>query len=213
MEAAPAESQINVKAFLHKAAAIDIAIVNPLAEDTIFDVTYQPTDCLSGSSELVLPASKEGVYRAVFTPQSAGFRKGIIAFSNPKIGQFWYDLNLEAENPPPTKLPLFRCPVGSTVVRIVLSVFFWCVYVCNLMPFSELFSSFCRLHSRTRSRWKIPPPNRSLCFPSCRCLKVSLSAPRSWLLHQTPAASSTLTTRRLPTMWINTLLWPLLILL
>merc|ERR1712226_544180 len=60
-----------------------------------------------------------GTYEFVFSPLLAGTSKGSVSFVNEKAGEFWYDLVLIGENPPPTQLEDMKCAVGNKCTQTV----------------------------------------------------------------------------------------------
>ena len=53
-------------------------------------------------------------YELIYSPLHSGEFQGRISFSNPKMGQFWYILNLIATPAVSTVLDRIECMVGST---------------------------------------------------------------------------------------------------
>ena len=52
-----------------------------------------------------------------FSPLTAGVSYGSVAFVNPIAGEFWYELQLEAEAAVPVSLPLLECAVGGSTTH------------------------------------------------------------------------------------------------
>lgn len=55
----------------------------------------------------------------IFSPLVAGDFQGTIGFLNEKVGEFWYDLNLFAEENPPTSLSLLECELGKVAAHFI----------------------------------------------------------------------------------------------
>jgi hypothetical protein len=55
---------------------------------------------LIGDSAFSLEPKSIGTYNLIFSPLSSGSYTGTIGFLNEKVGEFWYDLNLNAEENP-----------------------------------------------------------------------------------------------------------------
>lgn len=51
-------------------------------------------------------------YELVFFPTCIGETKGSIIFYHDATGEFWYDIDLLAENPSITSLPEMTCELG-----------------------------------------------------------------------------------------------------
>lgn len=58
-------------------------------------------------------------YNLIFSPLQAGFVQGNIGFLNEKVGEFWYDLSLTADESPVQNLELLECELGRTASHIV----------------------------------------------------------------------------------------------
>jgi len=56
-------------------------------------------------------------YNLIFSPLMAGEFSGNIGFLNEKVGEFWYDLNLIAEENPTENLEMLECELGKTAVH------------------------------------------------------------------------------------------------
>lgn len=112
------EQTIEVTAFLRKAAAIQIGMTNPLDEVLEFDVRIDASG-LFGDQSMTLGPRETGLYELVFSPLVAGTYKGAVSFINAKAGEFWYDLVLTGENPPPTELPSMECEVGRKATQTI----------------------------------------------------------------------------------------------
>ena len=48
----------------------------------------------------------------IFSPLLSGFVQGNIGFLNEKVGEFWYDLSLTADESPIQNLELLECELG-----------------------------------------------------------------------------------------------------
>lgn len=85
---------------------------NPLNEPITFEVFYQGEGLL-GDSTFSLEPKSIGTYNMIFSPLLAGEFQGNIGFLNEKVGEFWYDLNLIAEENPIVNLDLLECELGK----------------------------------------------------------------------------------------------------
>lgn len=113
------EQTLEVKAFARKAAAVQISMTNPLDEVLEFDVRIN-AEGVFGEPIMTLGPRELGTYEFVFSPLLAGTSKGSVSFVNEKAGEFWYDLVLTGENPPPTQLQDMKCSVGNKTTQTVV---------------------------------------------------------------------------------------------
>lgn len=93
------EATIDLKAFIRQATSAEISLSNPLNEPITFEVFYNG-EGLIGDSSFSLEPKSIGTYNLIFSPLSSGSYTGTIGFLNEKVGEFWYDLNLNAEENP-----------------------------------------------------------------------------------------------------------------
>jgi hypothetical protein len=59
--------------------------------------------------------TRKDTYELIYSPLHSGSFTGKISFLSPKMGQFWYKLNLSAVPAKSTALDLLECMVGSDV--------------------------------------------------------------------------------------------------
>lgn len=112
------ERTVDLKAFIRKAATAEIFLNNPLNEPISFEVFYSGEGLL-GDSVFSLEPKSIGTYNLIFSPLMAGDFSGTIGFLNEKVGEFWYDLNLIAEENPPASLELLECELGKVASHFV----------------------------------------------------------------------------------------------
>jgi len=113
------EKRLSVRAFVRKTVAIEINIQNPLNDVVEFDVDINGLG-LSGDSILAVGGRQTVIYTLLYSPLHAREQEGGVYFSNDKLGEFWYVLDLAAEEPPAVKLPEIRCAIGETGVSEVV---------------------------------------------------------------------------------------------
>mmetsp|Transcript_18627 Transcript_18627/g.36432 ORF Transcript_18627/g.36432 Transcript_18627/m.36432 type:complete len:3020 (+) Transcript_18627:106-9165(+) len=113
------ESCLDIQTFVRKAAAVQISVTNPLNEELSFEIILQG-DGLLGEPLMKLAPQETAMYEFVFSPLVAGAQKGSVSFINEKAGEFWYELNLQAESPQPVELPDMKCEVGSRSTQTIL---------------------------------------------------------------------------------------------
>jgi len=106
------EATIELKAFIRQATSAEISLDNPLNEPITFEVFYNG-EGLIGDSAFSLEPKSIGTYNLIFSPLASGAYQGTIGFLNEKVGEFWYDLNLNAEENPVVNLDLLECELGK----------------------------------------------------------------------------------------------------
>lgn len=105
------ESTLNISSLVREAVSVEISLSNPLKETIVFDIELKGVG-LIGDETFRLDASQSGTYKLIFSPLKSGTQSGGIIFSNEKVGEFWYKLNLVAETSKPIELELMSCAVG-----------------------------------------------------------------------------------------------------
>jgi len=103
---------------VRQAVAVDIQLVNPLDDVVVFDVDLKGEGLL-GEAEFVLAPKETATYELVFSPLLPARTKGTAVFFNDVVGEFWYDLELIAEQAPPEELELMECELGRTAQETV----------------------------------------------------------------------------------------------
>ena len=111
-ESPKAEKAIDLSTIIRKALAFEIAISNPLDEKVIFEVILHGDGLLGENAFVILP-KQTATYELVFSPLKVGKQLGSIAFIHEKLGEVWYDLNLEAIEPAPVRLSTLRAELGK----------------------------------------------------------------------------------------------------
>jgi hypothetical protein len=112
------EAIIDMRAFIRKAKSVEVSLSNPLNEPITFEVFYQG-EGLIGDSTFSLEPKHVNTYNLIFSPLQAGDFTGNIGFLNEKVGEFWYDLNLTAEENPVENLDMLECELGKTASHTV----------------------------------------------------------------------------------------------
>ena len=107
-----------MRAFIRKAKSVEVSLSNPLNEPITFEVFYQG-EGLIGDSTFSLEPKHVNTYNLIFSPLVAGEFQGNIGFLNEKVGEFWYDLNLMAEENPVENLDMLECELGKTASHTV----------------------------------------------------------------------------------------------
>jgi len=107
------EATIDLKAFIRQATSAEISLHNPLNEPITFEVFYNG-EGLIGDAAFSLEPKSVGTYNLIYSPLISGTAyQGTIGFLNEKVGEFWYDLNLQAEENPVVNLDLLECELGK----------------------------------------------------------------------------------------------------
>jgi len=112
----PAEKKLDICAPLRKVVAVEIPISNPAANDLEFNVFIRG-DGLLGDETIAVPSGKSALYELLYSPLVAGMKEGSISFVNPIAGEFWYELQMTADEAVPVQLPLLHCSVGGKVTH------------------------------------------------------------------------------------------------
>mmetsp|Transcript_76352 Transcript_76352/g.221693 ORF Transcript_76352/g.221693 Transcript_76352/m.221693 type:complete len:2886 (+) Transcript_76352:129-8786(+) len=107
------QQMLTLTCVVRQAVAVDIQLVNPLDDVVVFDVALNGEGLL-GEAEFVLAPKETATYELVFSPLLPARTKGTAVFFNDVVGEFWYDLELIAEQAPPEELDLLECELGRT---------------------------------------------------------------------------------------------------
>ena len=111
-ESPKAEKIIDLVTTIRKAIAFEIAIANPLDERVVFEVILNGEGLLGETAFTILP-KQTATYELVYSPLKPSKKIGSIAFIHEKLGEVWYDLNLEASEPVPVRLPTLKAELGK----------------------------------------------------------------------------------------------------
>ena len=111
-ESPKAEKVIDLVTTIRKAIAFDIAIANPLDERVIFEVVLNGEGLLGETAFTILP-KQTATYELVYSPLKPIKSLGSIAFIHEKLGEVWYDLNLEATDIVPVRLSTLKAELGK----------------------------------------------------------------------------------------------------
>ena len=112
------EAVIDLKAVIRKATTAEISLNNPLNEPITFEVFYSG-EGLIGDSTLSLEPKSTGTYSLIYSPLKAGSTEGTIGFLNERVGEFWYDLKLAADENPVQNLDTLACELGKLQTHYV----------------------------------------------------------------------------------------------
>ncbi len=103
---------------IRKATTAEISLNNPLNEPITFEVFYSG-DGLIGDPSLSLEPKSIGTYSLIYSPLKPGATEGTIGFLNERVGEFWYDLNLAADENPVVNLDTLACELGKVASHAV----------------------------------------------------------------------------------------------
>jgi len=112
----PPEKVLEITASLRKVVAVEIPISNPAGNELVFTVFIRG-EGLVGDDTIAVPAGKSAMYELLYCPLVAGVDEGSISFINPVAGEFWYELQMMAQEATPVQLPLLHCSVGGKVAH------------------------------------------------------------------------------------------------
>ena len=112
------EATIDLKAVIRKATTAEISLNNPLNEPITFEVFYSG-DGLLGDATLSLEPKSIGTYSLIYSPLKPGQTEGTIGFLNERVGEFWYDLKLAADENPVQNLDTLACELGKLATHTV----------------------------------------------------------------------------------------------
>ena len=112
------ESSIDLKAIIRKATSAEISLSNPLNEPITFEVFYSG-EGLIGDATLSLEPKSIGTYSLIYSPLKTMISEGTIGFLNERVGEFWYDLHLAADENPVSNLETLACELGKLASHFV----------------------------------------------------------------------------------------------
>ena len=84
---------------------------NPTGEVMNLEVAIEGIG-LQGATNIAVPPRGREVYQALFSPNMIGASRGSVVFFHPIVGEFWYELTLNATKPEPTHLKTMECELG-----------------------------------------------------------------------------------------------------
>jgi hypothetical protein len=113
-----AEGTLDISSCVRKAMSVEISLSNPLDKPVEFEVFLQGAGLL-GDPVFHLNARESATYDLLFSPLLPGATQGSISFTNDKVGELWYKLNLTAEAAPTVEIERMKCAVGGSCTKIV----------------------------------------------------------------------------------------------
>ena len=117
----PATDTMRVACEVRKAVQLDITLDNPLDRDVTFMATTEG-QAIFGAKSLVVPAQRSATYHLFCSPLQAGHEDCKARFHNEEIGEFWYAIAVDAQQPAPVDVPQAECEIGrNRVIEIPFS--------------------------------------------------------------------------------------------
>ncbi|KAI8618966.1 hypothetical protein BC830DRAFT_1106198 [Chytriomyces sp. MP71] len=112
----PCVETINLKTFVRSAIAADLIIANPLEKVVHYTIQVEGEGVLA-PSELEIEANSEKTYTITYAPLMSGQGKGSVVFSNNDVGEFWYEIQFEANEAPPVIIQAMSAPLGKCAAQ------------------------------------------------------------------------------------------------
>ncbi|XP_021363645.1 cilia- and flagella-associated protein 47-like isoform X2 [Mizuhopecten yessoensis] len=115
----PPERIMSVVCACQKKAVIEVIVRNPTPNYITIQAQIEGRN-LSGPSSISLDAGEKDVYSVTYAPAIIGKQRGSLIFYQESVGEFWYDLRLQAEPPPQTTLLHMECDLGRWTKQTIL---------------------------------------------------------------------------------------------
>jgi len=112
------ERKIPLVTQIRKAVAFDIGLENPLDERAEFEVILNGEGLIGEDTFTLLP-KQSGTYELIFSPLRPMKEIGSIAFIHEKLGEVWYELELQADELPQVRLPTLKSELGKVASHYV----------------------------------------------------------------------------------------------
>lgn len=144
----PPEKVLDVTCACQKKLLIEVIVRNPTPEDIELKAMVTGRD-LEGPDTIFLEAGEKDAYSLVFAPVVIGKSKGSLVFYNDLVGEFWYDLNLDAQPPLPTTLPHMECELGKFSEQMIV-LENMTEQILELIPTLSNNNNFCVLRDNER---------------------------------------------------------------
>ncbi|KAI9094050.1 hypothetical protein DFS34DRAFT_665616 [Phlyctochytrium arcticum] len=118
IQSPPPESTLEIITTVRQPATVDIPTINPLDHPVTFSVKLSGNG-LAGDKTITLQAREELTYQLSFEPMLRMKTSGSIKFHSEEIGEFWYQLRLEAVDAPPVTLSSMSCALGKCCFNLL----------------------------------------------------------------------------------------------
>lgn len=106
------EKVVELTTFIRKGVSFNIEIANPLPEMVVYEAIIDG-DFLTGPTNFQIGPKQTLSYELLFIPLRVFKGKGSIAFIQEKLGEIWYELNLNSEECPPIRSPTLKAELGK----------------------------------------------------------------------------------------------------
>ena len=74
---------------------------------------------LEGNKEIELGPGETKKYELYFFPLRVFNSQGTVSFTNTRVGEIFYELNLDVQDQPAIKLPVMKAELGKYVTRYI----------------------------------------------------------------------------------------------
>ncbi|KNC96854.1 uncharacterized protein SPPG_07686 [Spizellomyces punctatus DAOM BR117] len=118
IQAPPPEGTLRVSTTVRQPVQVEIPLINPLDHPITYTAEITGTG-LVGDENVTIGSNEELSYSLSFEPMLRMKAPGTIKFFNEEIGEFWYQLKLEAEEAPPVELPEMSCALGKCCFQLL----------------------------------------------------------------------------------------------
>ena len=110
---------IEIASLVRKVQITEIELSNPLNETIKYEVSMLG-EGLDGANEIALmPGDQCYKYELYFFPLRTFRSDAQVSFSNPRLGEIFYEVKLTAEEQPPVKLNIMKAELGKSVTRYI----------------------------------------------------------------------------------------------
>ena len=96
---------------VQKKAVLEVGVTNPTDKEITITADVKGVG-LTGAPSISLPPRARGVYELVYFPAIIGTFNGTLIFYSEPVGEFWYQLTLQATKPLPSSLDHMECELG-----------------------------------------------------------------------------------------------------
>jgi hypothetical protein len=110
--------QMEVFSHVRKVSVSEIDLVNPLNETIKYAVTING-EGLDGNPDITLEPHGSAKYELYFFPLRLYSADGSVSFSNPRIGEIFYEVKTASEDQPAVKLPIMKAELGKNITRYI----------------------------------------------------------------------------------------------
>lgn len=106
------EKIIDLTTPIRKAVSFNIEILNPLKEEVTYEAILDG-EFISGPTTFRIGPKETQTYELLFIPLRVFKGKGSIAFLQEKLGEIWYEMNLNCEECPVLRSPTLKAELGK----------------------------------------------------------------------------------------------------